>query len=154
VPLKCSPPDAAPEDLLPENSSVKLHLTTNPVHLFVDEQQLCIYSGDYLEAARKRIMFSQTLPDERVQEELLRLLPSNAYLLPSHHTNANSSLVLHTLPDLLVFCEKSSSSAEPIDLQLTPRSQLLGLPSFSDEQYRFKVFYPETRTVEHSQISV
>lgn len=153
--LLLSKPYATPEELLPENSPLKLHLTTNPVHLFVDEQQICVFSGEYLEAARKRTIFSQSLPNDQIQTELLKLLPSNAYLLPSHHNHSNSSLALHTLPDLLLFNEKSlCSDSDPIDMQLTPRSHLLSLPSFTNDQYRFKVFYPETRTIEHSQITV
>lgn len=142
-----------PAELFPNCYTTKMgiHLATNPVHIYTRNRRICICSGNLSAqlSKSKLLIKNECRDDSEIALQLSKGILSNAILAPGVARFFDCSLSLWEAADLMIY---GDSSLKPQLLAANSQTQFLNLPSFSEESFKFKLFYCDTSTLEDSAI--
>lgn len=145
--------NALSEELFPRSyiSKMSVHLATNPVHIYTRNRHISIFSGNLAGQLEKNglVVRNGCKTVEQLATEISKVIISNAYLAPGTSKTFDSPLALWESPDLIVFADKTMPA---LAVKPNARTQFVNLPSFSEDSFKFKVFYCDNLVVEDSAI--
>lgn len=119
----------------------------------MNDRHICIFSSNYFKSVKKHILFRKKVSDEEFYNEFCNIMLSNSYLLPGISKNFINPYNLFHYPDLLIFADDSIKEKE-ISYKLTNRVWVINLQSFSSDNYKFKVYYSDSRVIEDSEMNL
>ena len=128
------------------------HLATNPVNIYIDGRHLFLSAFPYMSTLRKHIIHNSTEESEELCTGVTKLVATNAHLNAGLNKNFENCLSLFHLPDFLVFGDYKADDS--IDGNAFDYINRVNLPSFSKQNFKFKVFYTNPKLIENSQILV
>ena len=134
-------------------NNLDVNFTSNPCNLYVNDRHICIFTSNYFNSIKKHILFQRKVSDEDFYNEFCNIILSNSYLLPGLSRNFANSYNLFHYPDLLIFADNSIVTKE-ISFKLTNRVWIINLKSFSKDNFKFKVFYSDSRVIEDSEMNL
>lgn len=126
------------------------YLATNPVNIYIDGRHICIYAYPYTSKLKKNIIYDETENEKEYGIAVAKLLTTNAHLTAGINKSFCSSLSIWHSPDMLILADKSTK--HQFDCKIFNNLSFLKLPSFSKNNFQFKVIYTDSNTAEHSQI--
>lgn len=133
--------------------NLDVSFTSNPCNLYVNDRHIVIFSGNYFDSVKKHILFRKKTGDEDFYNEFCNIMLSNAYLTPGLSKSFCNSYNLFHYPDLLILADDSIKRKE-LSFKLTDRVWVANMSSFSDDAFKFKVYYSDSRVIEDSQMNV
>lgn len=127
------------------------YLATNPVNIYFDSYHICIFAYPYVSKLQRHIIHDNTTNFNEFGSAIGKLLLSNAHLSAGLNKNFQSSLALSHVPDLLIVAD--TTLQDDFDCKIH-KTSFVNLPSFSANEFKFKVHYVQTRATEDSQIQI
>ena len=143
-----------PTDMFP-HSTTKLqnyYLATNPVNLYIDGRHICLFAFPLLSKLEKHMIHNSAEDSTQLCSSLGKHILCNAHLNAGMTNNLESCLSLFHIPDFLLFTDFKRK--EEIEGKAFDFVDILNLPSFSRNNFKFKVIYTNPKLVENSQILV
>jgi hypothetical protein len=128
------------------------YLATNPVNIYIDGRHICLSAFPLISKLKTHIIYNNTESSSDFGASIAKIVLSNAHLTPGVNKSFKSSLSLFHSPDLLLLTDYNIE--EEIDCQVYDFVNLVNLPSFSNNEFKFKVFYTNPKQIEDSQILV
>ncbi|CAG2101249.1 unnamed protein product [Medioppia subpectinata] len=148
------PKSAFTVDMFPMTTKLinNYHLATNPVNIYIDGRHICLSAIPYMSKLRKHIIHNSTEDSTELGASIAKLITCNGHLSAGLSHNLHNSLSLFHLPDFVLISDKHMN--EDMDSNAHNYTDLVVLPSFSRDNFRFKVFYTNPKHIECSQILV
>ncbi|XP_054154381.1 DNA polymerase epsilon subunit 2-like [Oppia nitens] len=146
------PKPAFTVDMFP-TSTTKLanyHLATNPVNIYIDNRHICLAAFPYMSRLEQNIINDNCDDTQQLGSSIIKLISSNGHLSSGLSRHYESCLSVFHIPDFIILFD--SDMNEAMDSKAYDYSHLLVLPSFSSQQFKFKVFYTEPKHHDSSQI--
>lgn len=139
-------------DMFPHSTNKlnNFYLATNPVNIYVDGRHICLMAFPLLSRLRKHIIHNNTEDSTQLGSALAKHLICNAHLNAGLTKSLESCLSLFHLPDFLIIADKELDQS--LDSNAFDFVSLVNCPSFSRNDFKFKVFYTNPKLVENSQI--
>ena len=128
------------------------YLATNPVNIYIDGRHICLLSFPLLSKLQKHIIHNNTEESNEFGSALAKHIICNAHLSAGTTKNLESCLSLFHLPDFLIVSDKEVN--QNWETNAYDFIDFVNLPSFSKDNFKFKVFYTNPKLVENSQILV
>jgi len=127
------------------------YLATNPVNIYIDGRHICLSAFPHISKIHNHIIHNDTENSKEFGTSIAKAIISNAHLTPGLNKSFQSSLSLFHSPDLLLITDRDID--EDIDCN-SFNVNLVNLPSFTNDEFKFKVFYTNPKQIEDSQILV
>src|SRR5438445_12390338 len=124
------------------------YLATNPVNIYIDSRHICLFSYSYFSKFKKNVIHDSTENSNEYGSSIAKVMLSNAHLTAGLNKNFYSSLSLCHVPDLLILADKNCHKEFESDVY--NHTSFLNLPSFSENDFKFKVYYTYPNKTEDS----
>lgn len=133
-------------------AKLKIHLATNPCHIYLNDCVITLFSNNSKFRLKNLIIRNETMDAKNYFKEISSIICTNAYLAPGIDKHCQSSLSLWRLPNLLIYNDVSENNEDMFSE--VNGIQFTCIPSFTNDDFRFKVFYLNNCQLEDSQILV